>query len=578
MRGLRALSLTLVMTVVVAGTAWANPSPPPDGLWQPPPGVVPEGRTSVYLESRSGDYIGQGGTYRYTLDDAKIGITHNSGVVSVGIDGNEWWHADFSGPDDMTYLQPGYYGDLQRYPFHNPVKGGLAWGGEGRGCNELVGWFVVDDIQFSSGAMTRLALRFEQRCEGSSAPPLYGQVRYEQGDTGTPGNPRPPPADLWDAPSGSTPDAATYIYLESTSGDYIGAGGTYVYTPANAQLGFEYSAGYVRVNVNGDEWWHADFAGPEGSARLERGYYGDLRRYPFHNPMMGGLDWSGDGRGCNELYGWFIVDDIVIEVGKLISLTLRFGQHCESPGAPPLHGKIRYNADGVAREPAPQPSSSPSPRPSPSPSQSPSPTPAPTPTSQTSPAPDPSEQPEGEPPPDRPYSDIDGNVHEEAILAISDANVAEGYADGTFRPYRNVTRGQMATFVARALRLAAPDADAPTFSDIKGHVHADAIRAIADEGVAGGYQDGTFRPDRVVTRSQMATFIARAFDVPIASAGAPTFSDISRDPHRENIRAVADAGIAAGYPDGTYRPGIAVNRGQMATFLARAMRLVSRAS
>ena len=35
--------------------------------------------------------------------------------------------------------------------------------------------------------------------------------------------------------------------------------------------------------------------------QLQRGYYADLRRYPFHNPAKGGLDWFGEGRGCNTL-------------------------------------------------------------------------------------------------------------------------------------------------------------------------------------------------------------------------------------------------------------------------------------
>jgi hypothetical protein len=32
-----------------------------------------------------------------------------------------------------------------------------------------------------------------------------------------------------------------------------------------------------------------------------------MKRYPFHNPVLGGLSWSGDGRGCNESSGWFVV-------------------------------------------------------------------------------------------------------------------------------------------------------------------------------------------------------------------------------------------------------------------------------
>jgi hypothetical protein len=74
--------------------------------------------------------------------------------------------------------------------------------------------------------------------------------------------------------------------------------------------------------------------------RLQVGYYDDLRRYPFHNPTKGGLNWSGEGRGCNTLTGWFAIDAVTYENGQLTAIELRFEQHCEG-GAPALHGAIR---------------------------------------------------------------------------------------------------------------------------------------------------------------------------------------------------------------------------------------------
>jgi hypothetical protein len=69
----------------------------------------------------------------------------------------------------LSQLQPGYYGGLQRYPFHNAAKGGLDWSGNGRGCNNLNGWFVVDSVSYSLGQLTAIDLRFEQHCEGAVA-------------------------------------------------------------------------------------------------------------------------------------------------------------------------------------------------------------------------------------------------------------------------------------------------------------------------------------------------------------------------------------------------------------------------
>jgi hypothetical protein len=80
----------------------------------------------------------------------------------------------------ITELQPGYYANLERYPFHNPANGGLDWIGEGRGCNTLTGWFAVDSVTYNSGTLSAIDLRFEQHCEGGPAA-LHGQIHWTAG-------------------------------------------------------------------------------------------------------------------------------------------------------------------------------------------------------------------------------------------------------------------------------------------------------------------------------------------------------------------------------------------------------------
>ncbi|HEY9557469.1 MAG TPA: S-layer homology domain-containing protein, partial [Acidimicrobiales bacterium] len=163
------------------------------------------------------------------------------------------------------------------------------------------------------------------------------------------------------------------------------------------------------------------------------------------------------------------------------------------------------------------------------------------------------------------FPDIPQTTHERNIETVTVAGIAGGMTNGLFAPAGAVTRGQMATFLARALDLA-PVASG-TFSDVAGTAHAGNINAVAAAGIAGGYSDGTYRPNEPVSRGQMATFIARALELAPVSEGG--FSDVAGTTHAENINAVAAAGIAGGYSDGTYRPGTEVNRGQMATFIVR---------
>jgi nitrogen regulatory protein PII-like uncharacterized protein len=107
------------------------------------------------------------------------------------------------------------------------------------------------------------------------------------------------------------------------------------------------------------------------------------------------------------------------------------------------------------------------------------------------------------------FSDTAGNVHEGMINALADAGIAGGFPDGTFRPGQSVSRAQMATFIGRALRL--QPADGSRFSDTAGNVHEGMINALADAGIAGGFPDGTYRPLAPVDRGQMASFLVRSF-------------------------------------------------------------------
>jgi hypothetical protein len=315
-------------------------NPPPAGLWTPLAFTPPAGNY-LHLESDTGDYIGGGATYDYTQANAFLNVSATGGHLTVGVTGDQGWYGDFQAMSTLTRLEPGYYANLRRFPFQNPIRGGLSWSGEGRGCNTLTGWFVVDAVTYSGSTLTSIDLRFEQHCEGGG-PALHGQIHWAPGDTTAPPGPvSPPPAGLW-TPVGFTPPAGNYVHLESDAGDYIGGGVTRDYSAANATIGATAGGGHLSMNVSTPtEWWSGDFQAMSTLARLQPGYYGNLQRYPFNNPIRGGLSWSGDGRGCNTLTGWFVVDAVTYSGTTLASIDLRFEQHCEG-GTPALHGQLHW--------------------------------------------------------------------------------------------------------------------------------------------------------------------------------------------------------------------------------------------
>jgi hypothetical protein len=314
--------------------------PAPSSLWQPPSWFAAPTGNYVFLQSDSADYIGGGINYIYTQANATLSVSAAGGHLTVGVGGDQNWSGNFTTMTALTSLRPGYYGQLERYPFNNPVKGGLDWEGDGRGCNTLTGWFVVDSITYSNGALSSIDLRFEQHCEGGG-PALHGRIHWAPGDTTAPAGPVvPAPASLWQPPSAALPASGDFAYLQSDSGDYIGGGATNLYTGTSAPVVTGVSATHVSVGVGG---WSGDFQGMNSLSRLEPGYYGNLQRYPFNNPVTGGLDWSGNGSGCNTLSGWFVVDSITYVGVTLTAIELRFEQHCEGVTAA-MRGKIRWHS------------------------------------------------------------------------------------------------------------------------------------------------------------------------------------------------------------------------------------------
>ncbi|HZX26448.1 MAG TPA: hypothetical protein VFF16_05235, partial [Telluria sp.] len=150
------------------------PTAIPDGLWQPPAGATPLFGNYLYIESPSGDWIGQGQTLllQQTVTQA-MNITSNGGYLSFSIGG---YNGTLQAMQGLSYLSVGYYPDLQRYPFNNAMRGGMEVDGPGRGCNTLKGWFVVDKVSWSGTTLKSIDARFEQSCDGG--PALHGRLRW----------------------------------------------------------------------------------------------------------------------------------------------------------------------------------------------------------------------------------------------------------------------------------------------------------------------------------------------------------------------------------------------------------------
>lgn len=171
-----------------------------------------------------------------------------------------------------------------------------------------------------------------------------------------------------------------------------------------------------------------------------------------------------------------------------------------------------------------------------------------------------------------PFADVDGTTHEAAIAAITEARITSGCDNSgeLYCPDALVSRAQMATFLTRALEL--PEASEDYFTDDDGSLHEDSINRLAEAGVTVGCGKASFCPEESMTREQMAAFVVRAFTLP--DTDTDFFVDDPLSLHQASINALAASGITAGCAADNYCPLDNVTRGQMATFLARALDLI----
>lgn len=155
------------------------------------------------------------------------------------------------------------------------------------------------------------------------------------------------------------------------------------------------------------------------------------------------------------------------------------------------------------------------------------------------------------------------------INYLYDEGIVNGVDADHYKPSNFVTRSQAALMVARALNLNLT-AKNTIFTDVGDDHHASgAIQSAADAGIINGYPDGTFKPNNYVTRGQMASFIARAFEM---EEEALPFADVPLNSSAySDIRKATAFGVVSGYANGEFRPNNSVTRAHFAGFLARAL-------
>nr|WP_281367795.1 cadherin-like beta sandwich domain-containing protein [Saccharibacillus deserti] len=144
----------------------------------------------------------------------------------------------------------------------------------------------------------------------------------------------------------------------------------------------------------------------------------------------------------------------------------------------------------------------------------------------------------------------------------------KGFTDGTFKPNRTVSRSEMAAILARNLGYSAAGASSG-YPDVKSsHWAAGEIAFVRSSGLMVGDQHGLFRPDAPISRGEMAAIASRYKKLDSAKASA-SFKDTAGHWAANEIAAAYTAGLLDGYTDGTYRPNVQLARSEAVKIVNR---------
>jgi NlpC/P60 family/S-layer homology domain len=157
------------------------------------------------------------------------------------------------------------------------------------------------------------------------------------------------------------------------------------------------------------------------------------------------------------------------------------------------------------------------------------------------------------------------------ITTLSKKGIMNGYEYSQFKPVKSVTRAEAAAMVANALNLS-DSTNKSQFKDVSSTYWASAsINAVKEAGIIAGYPDGTFKPTKEMTRDEIAALIDKTFVLTNKSANN-SFTDVKSGYWAyESIQLLSENKIASGFEDNTFKPLKETSRAEFSAFLYRAL-------
>ena len=169
-------------------------------------------------------------------------------------------------------------------------------------------------------------------------------------------------------------------------------------------------------------------------------------------------------------------------------------------------------------------------------------------------------------------SDIENHWAGNTIKEWMNMGLAGGYGDGSFKPDNSITRAEFMNLVNNAFGF--NEEVEIQFSDVtEGVWYYNVIQKAVAAGYLGGYPDGTMQPNNLISRQEAAIVIAKVKVLTPNTDGGMNFTDSSEMASWSSgyIGALVEAGLMGGYPDGSFKPTAQIKRAEAIVALNHAM-------
>lgn len=174
------------------------------------------------------------------------------------------------------------------------------------------------------------------------------------------------------------------------------------------------------------------------------------------------------------------------------------------------------------------------------------------------------------------FADTTSHWAARSIHILVRLGTVKGYPDGSFLPDKKITRAEFVSMVVRLFAIDDQGDRELDFTDTPHHWANEAIETLASHGIINGYGTGQFRPDETITRQDAVVIIMRLLDMKaLPKHHSNEMSDLEQAGAyaRNEIEAATAAGIINGYDDGTFRPQGHTTRAEVVTMLLRLLQL-----